>query len=135
MAVLTVLFGSQSLIHQANIGIGEQDESNDPEPDVAVVRGVIRDYTERRPDPARDILLLVEAANSSVKGDTTVKAAIYARHGLPEYWVVAIPTRQLIVHRQPTAEGYADVQTYEENALVFPLARPDAQVRVADLLP
>lgn len=135
VAVLTVFFGSQSLIHQANIGIGEQDESNDPEPDVAVVRGVIRDYTDRRPDPARDILLLVEAANSSVRSDTTVKAAIYARHGLPEYWVVAIPTRQLIAHRQPTAEGYADVQTYEENATVSPLAGPDASVRVADLLP
>ncbi len=77
----------------------------------------------------------MEAANSSVKGDTTVKAAIYARHGLPEYWVVAIPTRQLIVHRQPTAEGYADVQTYKANAIVSPLARPDASVRVADLLP
>ena len=135
VAVLTVLFGSQSLIHQANIGIGEQDESNDPEPDVAVVRGVIRDYTERRPNPAADILLLVEAANSSVQSDKTIKAAIYARHGLPEYWVVAIPTRQLTVHRQPSMAGYLDVQTYEENAVISPLARPDAQVRVADLLP
>lgn len=134
-AILSALFGSQSLIYQANIGIGEIDEFNDPEPDVAVVRGVIRDYKERRPDPATDILLLVEAANSSVKSDTTVKAALYARHGLPEYWVVLIPTRELKVHRQPTADGYTDVQTYAEDATVAPLARLASPVRVADLLP
>ena len=134
-AILSALFCSQSLIYQANIGIGERDEFNDPEPDLAVVRGVIRDYKERRPDPAIDILLLVEAANTSVKSDTTVKATLYARHGLPEYWVVAIPTRELIVYRQPTANGYAEVQTYPENALVAPLARPSTPVRVTDLLP
>ena len=126
VAALAAIFGNLSLIYQANIGIGEQDEFNDPEPDVAVVRGVLRDYKERRPDPASDILLLVEAANSTVKGDTTVKAAIYARHGLPEYWVVAIPTRQLIVHRQPTAQGYADVHTYAETDSVTPLSAPDS---------
>lgn len=135
LRVLALIFGLEALQNQAQIGIGERDEFNDPEPDVAVLRGSVDDYPDREPDPATDILLLVEAANSSVKGDTTVKAAIYARHGLPEYWVVAIPTRQLIVHRQPTADGYADVQTFDEDAVVAPLARPDAQVRVADLLP
>ncbi len=135
LRVLALIFGLEALQNQAQIGIGERDEFNDPEPDVAVLRGSVDDYPDREPDPATDVLLLVEAANSSVKGDTTVKAAIYARHGLPEYWVVAIPTRQLIVHRQPTADGYADVQMYDENAVVAPLARPDAQVRVADLLP
>ena len=134
-AALAAIFGNLSLIYQANIGIGERDEYNDPEPDVAVVRGVLRDYKERRPDPATEVLLLVEAANTSVKGDTTVKAAIYARHGLPDYWVVVIPTRQLIVHRQPTAQGYADVQTYAETEAVAPLAAPNSPVRVADLLP
>ncbi len=135
VAALAALFGNLSLIHQANIGIGERDEYSDPEPDVAVVRGVLRDYRDRRPDPATDILLLVEAASSSVKSDTTIKAAIYARHGLPEYWVVAIPSRKLIVHRQPTADGYADVQTYDETASIATLARPDVLITVADLLP
>lgn len=81
-AVLSILFGSRSLIYQANIGIGEKDEFNDPEPDIAVVRGVVGDYREQRPDPATDILLLVEAANTSLKSDTGVKACLYARHGL-----------------------------------------------------
>ena len=72
-----------------------------------------------------------------MKSDTTVKALVYAQHGLPEYWVVAIPTRQLIVHRQPTMDGYADVQTYNEDAVVCISACPSRtlSVRVADLLP
>jgi Uma2 family endonuclease len=135
LTVLAAIFGLASLQNQAQIGIGERDEFNDPEPDIAVLRGRVDDYRERDPDPATEVLLLVEAANSSLKGDTTVKANIYARHGLPEYWVVAIPTRQLIVHRQPTTQGYADVQTYAETDAITPLAAPSSSVRVADLLP
>lgn len=133
--ILTAIFGGMALIHQANIGIGERDEFNDPEPDIAVVVGNIRDYKTRRPNPATEVLLLIEIANTSFKGDTTVKAAIYARHGLREYWVVAIGNRELIVHRSPTAEGYADVRTYTIGESVAPLARPDSLIAVTDLLP
>lgn len=135
VAALAAIFGNLSLIHQANIGIGELDAFNDPEPDIAVVRGTLRDYLNRRPDPATDILLLVEAANSTLRGDTTVKANLYARHGMPEYWVLAIPTRQLIVHRGPTPDGYTDVRPLHASAIVSPLAAPGASILVADLLP
>jgi Uma2 family endonuclease len=133
--LLAAIFGQESIQNQAQIGIGERDEFNDPEPDVAVLRGSVDDYLEREPDPANEVLLLVEVSNSSLKGDTTVKAQIYARHGLPEYWVVAIPNRELIVYRQPTADGYASVQTYRENDSFTPLAAPTASVCLADMLP
>lgn len=135
VTALAAIFGNEALIHQANIGIGERDQFNDPEPDITVVRGVLRDYRDRRPDPAADVLLLVEAADTSLIGDTTVKADIYSRHGLPEYWVVSVSTRELIVHRQPTAAGYAGVQTYSESDSISPLASPASSVLVADLLP
>ena len=57
------------------------------------------------------------------------------------YWVsetdgtVAIPRRELIVFRGPSPDGYTDVQTYGESGSVAPLAAPDSDVRVADLLP
>ena len=63
--ILAGIFGGMALIHQANIGIDERDDFNDPEPDVAVVTGNIRDYKTRRPDPATEVLLLVEIANTS----------------------------------------------------------------------
>ena len=135
VAVLSAIFGIESLQMQAQIGIGELDEFNDPEPDVAVLRGVVEDYREREPDPATEVMLVVEASNTTLRGDTTTKVRLYARYGLPEYWVVSIPNRELLVYRQPTAEGYADVQTLNESSLVAPIAAPQTTVRVADLLP
>ena len=135
IAALAAIFGMASVQPQAQIGIGEIDEFNDPEPDAAVVRGVLDDYLEREPDPVADVLLAVEAANTTLQGDTTVKAQLYGRHGVREYWVVAIPRRTLIVHREPTANGYADIQTYAETDQIAPLAAPGSPVRVTDLLP
>ena len=135
IAALITIFGIDSIQSQAQIGIGENDPFNDPEPDVAVVRGDLKGYVEREPDPASDILLVVEASLSSLYGDRTTKASLYAKHGVPEYWVVAIGTRQLIVFRQPTNEGYADIQTYEEEDFVSPLSAPDSAVSVFGLLP
>ena len=135
LIALTAIFGQDWLQNQAQIGIGERDEWNDPEPDIAVLLGGVFAYPDREPDPATEVLLLVEAASSSLKGDTTTKAAIYARHGLREYWVVGIAKRELIVHRGPTANGYTDVRTYAETDAVSPLARPGATVRITDLLP
>lgn len=133
--LLAAIFGSEGIQSQAQIGIGERDEFNDPEPDVAVLRGSVDDYLEHEPDPAADVHLLVEVSNSSLKGDMTIKAQIYARHGLPEYWVVAIPNRELIVYRQPTAQGYASVQTFHDTDRVSPLAAPHGSVCLADMLP
>jgi hypothetical protein len=73
IAVLTAIFGDESVQSQAQIGIGEIDEYNDPEPDVAVLRGTVRDFLEREPDPATEFLLAVEAANITLQGDTTTK--------------------------------------------------------------
>ena len=135
MFLLAAIFGKDSIQNQAQIGVGERDQFNDPEPEIAVLRGSVSDYLEREPDPANEVLLLVEVSNSSLKGDTTVKAQIYARHGLPEYWVVAIPNRQLIVHREPSSEGYGSVQAYGLDDRVVPLAAPEATVRLADMMP
>jgi len=135
LAVLTSLFGIESLQNQAQIGVGEIDEWNDPEPDVAVLVGSVDDYVDREPNPATDVRLVVEAAFTSLPGDTTTKARIYARYGLPEYWVVAIKKRELIVFRDPTANGYSKTLVLSEAESVTPLAAPHAHVRVQDLLP
>lgn len=134
IAVLTALFGAESVQSQAPIGIGETDPYSDPEPDVAVLRGSVRDYIDREPRPAEDILLVVEAANTTVVGDTTTKARIYAEKGLPEYWVVVIPRRELVVFRQPAGGVYADVRTYSDAETVSPFAMPQSHVAVRDLL-
>jgi Uma2 family endonuclease len=115
------------------------DEHSEPEPDVAVVAGAIRDYLEAHP---RMAALVVEVADSSLRLDRRFKAAIYARAGLPEYWIADLAQRALEVHRDPgpPAEGaedptYRSLEILRPPAVVTPLAAPAARIAVADLLP
>ena len=64
-------------------------ERNEPEPDLAVVR---TDATseDRHPQTA---VLVIEVAGDSLRRDRRVKAAVYARAGIPEYWVVNLEAR------------------------------------------
>lgn len=109
---------------------------SEPEPDVAVVRGRPRDFSHAHPTRAD---LVVEIAESCLAKDRRIKAPIYAEAGIAGYWILNLQRRVLEVHRQPerigTDFGFAQTTLYREQDLVSPLALPDAQIRVADLLP
>jgi Uma2 family endonuclease len=74
---------------------------SEPEPDLAVVAGTPRDHLTRHPGP-RDIALIVEVSNTSLSGDRTLKARIYARAGVAAYWIVNLIDRQVEVYTDPT---------------------------------
>jgi Uma2 family endonuclease len=121
---------------QAPLALGEHSE---PEPDIAVVAGAPLDYVDDHPSTAA---LVVEVADSSLRLDRRFKAAIYARAGLPEYWIVNLVDRTVEVHREPQpGTGGADDATYRSIEIlrapagVTPLAAPGARIAVADLLP
>lgn len=103
----------------------------DPEPDIAVVRGRPADYTAHPTTAA----LIVEVSDSSLKYDTAEKADLYSAAGIPEYWVLDLNGRQLMVFRDPTENGYGTKFTVAADGAVAPLAKPDAPVKIADLLP
>ena len=108
------------------------DDYSEPEPDVAVVRGAIRDYDQGHPTSA---VLVVEVSNESLRYDRTVKQHLYARCGIPEYWILALPESRLEVCRYPAGDGYQSITIQAAGHRVRPLARPDAQIAVDDLLP
>ena len=62
--------------------------------------------------------------------DLTVKARLYARARIVEYWVVDIPGRRIIVHRDPQEGQYQSVVAYAEQESVKPLASPDHEFPV-----
>lgn len=100
-----------------------------PEPDIAIFPSALHD----RDVTGRDIVLAVEVSVSSLAFDLGLKAALYARHGVQEYWVVDVIGRRIHVHRQPTAEGYRERSVVEHAGEIAPLAFPALVVRVADL--
>ncbi len=77
-----------------------------PEPDLMIVRGGLEDYTSRMTVPA-DVVISIEIADSSLPQDFRVKLPLYAKAGIPVYWLVNIPSRRLEVYEGPTASGYA----------------------------
>jgi Uma2 family endonuclease len=115
------------------------DDASEPEPDVAVVRGGVRDFAASHPvEPA----LVVEVAVSSLAFDREHKASLYARAGRPEYWIVNLIDRVLEVRRQPAPEpsapygwDYAFVDVLGSTERVSALAAPTVQIPVGDLLP
>jgi Uma2 family endonuclease len=116
--------------------VGARD---DPGPDLAVVVGSRRDYAARQATAA---VLVVEVADSSLFVDTTTKAELYATAGVPDYWVLDLEHRQLLVFRDPQplpkglgATAYRTHLTFTPTDRVSPLAAPTASVLVSDLLP
>jgi Uma2 family endonuclease len=89
---------------EAPVRIPEFDE---PETDLAIVRGSRNDYKDRHPLPA-DIGLLIEVADSSLEIDRGEKWAAYARAGIPAYWVVNLVDSQVEVHSNPVPDGYQE---------------------------
>lgn len=113
---------------------------SEPEPDLAVVRGQRRDYTQRHPKP-QDVGLAVEVADSGLDRDRNIKGRVYARSGIPIYWIVNVPDRQIEVYTNPTGPtadpSYTRQEIYRAGDLV-PLVldgQEVARIAVVDLLP
>jgi Uma2 family endonuclease len=111
----------------------------DPEPDVAVIEGNIRDYTNEHPSTA---WLVVEISETTLRYDRGRKASLYARAMIEEYWIVNLKQRQLEAYRHsiqdalaPLGFKYRDNQILKAGETVSPMMKPDAVVAVADLLP
>ena len=78
---------------------------DEPEPDVAIVRGSDADYEHRIPT-ASDVVLLVEVSGSTLNQDRGKKGTAYARGRIPVYWIVNLIDRQVEVYSRPGQTGY-----------------------------
>jgi Uma2 family endonuclease len=119
---------------QLPLGLGPDSE---PEPDVAVVRGDARDFLADHPTTAA---LVVEVADASLELDRRLKARIYARAGISDYWIVNLIDRVVEVRRDPVTAGrrgsrYRDVTAMAAGERIVPLAAPFASILIGDLLP
>ena len=132
---LNKVFGDRFVNSQAPIDVSAEDNStSEPEPDLIVLRREMTVFRDRNPGPD-DIHLVSEIADTTLGFDLAVKAALYARAGITEYWVLDIAGRRLIVHRDPHGGRYRTVSAYGEHERLAPLAAPGCEVRVGDVLP
>jgi Uma2 family endonuclease len=90
---------------------------DEPEPDLALVRGALGVFRTSHPGPG-DIELIVEVADSSLLRDRSRKLAAYARAGIPAYWIVNLISNQVEVHTVPS--GPSDPIGYYRCEVVTP---------------
>jgi len=92
-------------------------ETSEPEPDVTVVRGKHRDYSDHHPGPA-DVGLLVEVAEASLAYDQGPKKRVYARERFPIYWIINLVENQIEVYTDPS--GPAEQPDYRQRQVFRP---------------
>lgn len=113
---------------------------SEPEPDLTVVRGDVRTYLQRHPGP-QDAAVVIEVADTTLNRDRQDKGRLYARAGLPCYWIVNLNAMQVEVYTDPSGPdanpGYRQRRDYGSQAAV-PLVLDGQERRpvpVRDLLP
>jgi Uma2 family endonuclease len=110
--------------------------TSEPEPDLAVVRGRLRDYSNRHPQPG-EIGLVMEIADASLDRDRTLKKRIYGSAGVPHYWLLNLNNRTLEVYSEPRGGDCAQRAVYEPTQSVELVldGKVVANISVGDLLP
>ncbi len=112
--------------------------ATDPQPDLAVIKGNIRDFME---SGLTEAALIVEVSDSTYEYDHSKKASLYASAAVQDYWIIRLKTREVEVYRQPQPDdaqhykfGYGEKTVYQGGEIIQPLAAPNP-VAVSALLP
>lgn len=109
------------------------DRSSEPQPDVAVLAP--RDHRYRRAHPApADVLLLIEVSDSTLRYDRDVKVPLYARHGIPEVWIVDLKNGELRTCGSPEGGKYLEQATTTQPGVMQVAALAGVTVDLAGIL-
>lgn len=135
LSILRTFFSAEYLIDsQLPMSFSK---SSEPEPDVAVIKGKIEDFTKSHPKTAE---LIIEVSDSTLRFDRSAKASLYAQNKIQDYWILNLKDRTLEVYRQPKKDKklgfiYTENRIFTEDDRVSPLAAPQAKIKIADILP
>ncbi|HLP90050.1 MAG TPA: Uma2 family endonuclease [Nostocaceae cyanobacterium] len=109
------------------------DNYSEPEPDIAIVKPHPLDYEDHHPYSS-EVFLIIEIADTSLKFDREIKSLAYAKSGVIDYWVLDVNGHKLYVYRLPNAAGYQSEGILSENLTISPLAFPECEIRINELL-
>lgn len=121
-----------AIIHvQSPIVLGDYSE---PQPDLMLLRPKPDYYLSAHPS-AEDVLLLIEVSDSTVQFDRKTKVPLYARHGIPEIWLVVGPRRRHVeVYRDPLPErGDYRTRFQAREGVLAPVLLPEVEIRLSDV--
>ncbi len=113
---------------------------SEPEPDLAIIRGKRRDFTDHHPAPG-DVGLVIEVSDSTLQRDQVTKQRLYAGAGIPVYWIVNLVERKLEVYTAPKIDddsaSYQNLTVYDpaDQVVVVLDGSEIGTLTVRDILP
>lgn len=107
-------------------------QASEPQPDIAIVAGQPRDYAAQHPTHAE---LIVEISDSSLAYDRGEKLSLYARCGVPEYWILNLCDDELEVYSQLSDHAYQQRDKFVIGDIVPPSSPRNLPISVSDLIP
>src|SRR5580698_5419598 len=135
MEWLIAVFGLRHLTPEGPIDVSPDDNpKSEPQPDLVVLANPNSAYPSANPGPS-DIRLLVEISDTTLAFDLGIKARLYARAGIVEYWVVDVVGRRIVVHRSPRDGVYEAVISHHAGESIEPLSAPGKSFSVDDAFP
>jgi Uma2 family endonuclease len=97
---------------------------SEPQPDIALLKRQVERYAQSHPT-AEDVLPIIEVSDTTLRFDREVKASLYARHGIPEYWIVDLSRHRLHMLRDPGEGQYAEAFTLAGGSVRVPVLEVD----------
>lgn len=117
---------SHALRHRAIVSVQNPvilSTESEPQPDVMVLK-IREDFYESSHPRPQDVLLLIEVVDTTERYDREVKVPLYARHGIPEVWLLDLQEERLEVYHGPEGGEYLHVD-FHRSGQVSPKAFPD----------
>jgi Uma2 family endonuclease len=105
------------------------------EPDITIISKSVykvspKTFAQPRP---QDVLLLVEVAASSLTYDRRIKARLYARHGIREFWVIDANEGITWIHTGPSGDGWSSIAQRGPNEVLTTPALPSFSIKLGEV--
>ena len=110
------------------------DDHSEPQPDLILLRPRADYYLHEHPR-AQDVLLLIEVSDSTAQFDRKTKVPLYARHGIPEVWLVMGPRRRHVeIYHDPQPErGAYRTRVQAREGVLTPILLPGVEIRLDEV--
>jgi Uma2 family endonuclease len=108
-------------------------EFSEPEPDIALLKYREDFYAARHPRP-KDILLVIEVADSTIDYDREVKIPLYARAKIPQAVIVNLSSGVVEVYTKPLRGKYAESRELKRGQALKIQKLPDLTLTVDEIL-
>lgn len=106
---------------------------SEPQPDFAVMRPRTGRNDRAHPS-ATDVFLIVEISNTTMRYDLDVKVPLYARHGVPEVWVIDLKHHKLHFYRSLLEGTYREITSVADDGITVVPGVAGATVDLAEIL-